>query len=44
MYAVTARLKVREGELEGFKHQAAGNDATGAGKGHEDPSLRLVPQ
>ena len=23
MYAVTARLKVREGELEGFKHQAA---------------------
>ena len=23
MYAVTARLKVREGKLEGFKHHAA---------------------
>jgi hypothetical protein len=38
-FEVRARLKVRDGQLEGFKRQSRGDDAPDQGEGHRNPRL-----
>lgn len=43
-FEVSARMKVRDGQLEGFKRQAAECIRVTKREGHENPPVRLVPQ
>ena len=44
MFEVMARLKIRDGELDGFQAACRRNDEADEGEGHEDPPVRLVPE